>query len=202
MPVSLNMPIFSGSSLIRVFVNSSLMRSVLIFFISAAFSYTAAKVYADSETAKANGFEEPTKTELAVWSLGQIEFDEVTYEVMIPDIMSHIENYIIRASVGKYIEEINVVKLKDAQSVAIAKSMIEEHAKRQSENQDYALYNDDGRNGQMIGTGKVEAFGNFVVYACTLDSSLSMLRAEKYIAENPNATSVDVYRAMVCELYE
>lgn len=167
-------------------------------------TYTSAKIYADEETAKANKneCEPPTRTDLANWFIGQANYDEVTFEIIIPEEMAYLESYVVRSAIGKYIEEVNVLKVNDPTKLDAVKAMVEGHAKRQNDNQDYSLYNDDGRNGKMIGTGKVAVYGNFVVYACTLDSSLSVLRAQKYVAENPDATAFDVYRAVVCELYE
>ena len=165
-------------------------------------TYTSAKIYADEETANKNGCETPTRTDLANWFIGQANFDEVTFEIIIPEEMAYLESYVVRSAIGKYIEEVNVLKVNDPTKLDAVKAMVEGHAKRQNDNQDYSLYNDDGRNGKMIGTGKVAVYGNFVVYACTLDSSLSVLRAQKYVAENPDATAFDVYRAVVCELYE
>lgn len=164
-------------------------------------TYTSAVVYASKNLADKYELEAPTNNDVATWYCESVEFDD-SFEIKLPDEMAYVENFIVRSAIGKYIEEINVLKVKDASNIAAVKAMVEAHAKRQNDNKDYSLYNDDGRNGKMIDTGKVETYGNFVIYTCTLDSSLSMLRAQKYIAENPAADSYDVFRFIVSELYE
>ena len=67
---------------------------------------------------------------------------------------------------------------------------------------DLLLYDDDNKtNEKMIGTGKVAVYGNFVIYAVTLDTDLSLLRAQKEIQENPACTALDVFKAMLPKLY-
>ena len=100
-----------------------------------------------------------------------------------------------------YIQEVSVLHVKNASNVSKVKEMAEYRCETQKTNQDYVLYDDDNKtNEQMIGKGKVVSYGNFVIYACTLDTDLSLLRAEKQITENPNCTAYDVLSAVMCEL--
>ena len=163
-------------------------------------SYVPATVYADEKTASANGLTVPGNSRLCDWYAESANFDE-DWNVIAPDEFGLIDEYVIRSAIGKYIEEVNVFKVGKASDVEAVKAMARFHCDKQEDNQDYRLYDDENKtNEKMIGTGTVAAFGNYVIYAVTQNTEVSMLRAEKFISENPGSSAYDVYRAIVCEL--
>jgi len=164
--------------------------------------YVPADVFADEETAVAGGFDVPNGSKLNSLYKDSVEFDD-NWNIKTPDEFKSVDQYVLRVAKGKYIEEVNVIKAKDAPSVDMIKDMLEHRCEKQKNNMDFQLYDDENKtNEKMIGTGRVEVFGDFIIYAVTLNTEVSLLRARKEIEENPGCTALDVYKAIVSELYE
>ena len=90
------------------------------------------------------------------------------------------------------------IKLNDWKHV----EMFDEYLNMRKNNDDFKLYDDEnGTNAKMMDTGRVEVIGNFVVYAVTQNTDVSILRAQKYVQDNPNCTSYELYKAIVKELF-
>ena len=163
-------------------------------------TYVDGTIYADQATAAAHGVEVPTNGQLSGWFEESSSFDD-DWNVLAPAPFGSVDNYALHIASGKYIQEVSVLHVKNRADVSKVKEMAEYRRGAQEKNQDYVLYDDENKtNEQMIGKGKVATYGNFVIYACTLDTDLSLLRAEKQIAENPSCTAYDVLTAVMCEL--
>ncbi len=163
-------------------------------------TYVAGKIYADKETAADKGVDTPTNSQLSSWFEESARFDD-NWDVLAPEPFDFVDGYALHIASGKYIQEVSVLHVKEASGISKVKEMAEYRRGAQEANQDYRLYDDDNKtNEKMIGTGSVAVYGSFVVYACTLDTELSLLRAEKQISEHPACTAYDVLCAVMCEL--
>ena len=163
--------------------------------------YVPADVYADAATAEAAGLKAADNTNLSKWFSEKTEFDPETWEIKMPEGFTKVDSYVLRIAQGQYIMEVSVLKVKDAADIEEVRAMADYRREKQKNNGDFKLYDDDkGTNAKMIDTGKVSVFGNFVVYAVTDNTEVSMLRAQSYVASNPDCSALELYRAIVSEI--
>ena len=161
--------------------------------------YVAAVIYADQATAEANELKAADNSNLSGWFNETLEFDE-NLLVKIPEAFSYVDSYVLRISQGQYIEEVDVFKAKDQADTGSIKPMVDYRCNKQKNNNDFKLYDDEnGTNAKMMETGKVVVIGNFVVYAVTENTEVSILRAQKFVQDNPNCTAIELYKAIVTE---
>lgn len=165
-------------------------------------TYLPANVSADKATAEANGLTVADNSMISGMFKETTEIDETTWEIKIPEEFTRADGYVFRVAQGQYIEEVTVIKVKDAADVEAVKALAEYRLNKQKNNGDFKLYDDEnGTNAKMIDTGKVVATGNFVIYAVTQNTEASVLRAQKYVEDNPNCTAFELYKAIVKELF-
>lgn len=161
--------------------------------------YVAADVYADADTAASAGLKTADATNVSRWFAETVEFDE-DFNIIMPKAFSKLDGFVLRIAQGQYIMEVDVFKVKSGEDVEAVKAAAEYRCTKQRNNGDFKLYDDDeGTNAKMIETGKVAVFGNYVVYAVTENTEVSMLRAQKYVSEHPDCTALELYRAIVKE---
>lgn len=162
--------------------------------------YVTADVYADKATAEANGLKAADNASLSGWFKETVEFDE-NFEIKIPEDFSNVDSYVLRIAQGQYIEEVDVFKVADRSGIDAVKTMVEYRCNKQKNNNDFKLYDDEnGTNAKMIDTGKVVVIGNFVVYAVTENTDVSILRAQKFLQDNPNCSVIDLYNSVAKEV--
>lgn len=165
-------------------------------------TYLPADISADKDTADANGLTVADNTKISRMFKETVEIDETTWLVKLPDEFTKTESYVFRVALGQYIEEVTVIKVKEDTDVAAVKALAEYRLNMRKNNDDFKLYDDEnGTNAKMMDTGRVEVIGNFVVYAVTQNTDVSILRAQKYVQDNPNCTSFELYKAIVKELF-
>ncbi len=168
----------------------------------ATLNYVAADIYADKATAEANGLKEADNSNISGWFKDSVEFDE-NWVIKIPDEFNTLENYVLRIAQGQYIEEVTVLKVKAGENVDAVKALAEYRMNKQKNKSDFKLYDDEqGTNAKMIDTGKVVVAGNFVIYAVTENTDVSIARAQKYAQDHPDCTSFELFKAIVPELYK
>lgn len=161
--------------------------------------YVAADIYVNEEAVESSGYKKADALNLSNWFAEKKEFD-ADFNPIIPAGFSMTDGYVLRISQGQYIMEVDVLKVADAANIETVKAMAEYRCQKQRNNGDFKLYDDEeGTNAKMIETGKVAVFGNFVVYAVTWNTEVSMLRAQNYVANHPDCTAVELYRAIVSE---
>ena len=163
--------------------------------------YVAAELYADAKTAEGkDGIKVADNASISKWYKDSTEFD-ADFNIVIPEEFSKLDGYVFRIAIGQYIEEVSVFKVSNAEDVEAVKALAEYRCSRQKSNEDFKLYDDEnGTNAKMMESGKVAAFGNFVVYAVTQNTEVSMLRAQKFAQENPDATPLEMFYAIASEL--
>lgn len=165
----------------------------------ATLHYVNADIYADKTTAEANGLKVADNASISGWFKEKVEFDE-NFEIKLPDEFNNISSYVLRIAQGQYIEEVTVLKASDASAVEAVKALAEYRLNKQKSNNDFKLYDDEkGTNAKMIDTGKVVVSGNFVVYAVTENTEVSVARAQKFAQEHPDASAYELYKAIVTE---
>ncbi len=165
----------------------------------ATLHYVAADIYADKATAEANGLKTADNASISGWFKETVEFDE-NFEVKIPEEFNSLESYVLRISQGQYIEEVTVLKVSDGSKTDAVKALAEYRCNKQKSNNDFKLYDDDkGTNAKMMDTGKVVVIGNFVVYAVTENTDVSIARAQKYVQDHPDCGAYELYKAIVTE---
>ena len=162
-------------------------------------TYQPADIYADKVTAEANGLKTADSGNLSTWFKDKQEFDPETYEILAPEEFKSVESYVLRIAQGQRIEEVTVIKVSDASAADSVKAIAEYRLNKQKNNNDFILYDKDGINAKMIDTGKVVVIGKFVVYAVTENTEVSILRAQKFVQDNPDATAYELYKAIVIE---
>lgn len=168
----------------------------------ATLNYVAADIYADKATAEANGLKVADNSNISGWFKDSVEFDE-NWLIKIPDEFNTLENYVLRIAQGQYIEEVTVLKVKAGENVDAVKALAEYRMNKQKNKSDFKLYDDEqGTNAKMIDTGKVVVAGNFVIYAVTENTDVSIARAQKYAQDHPDCTSFELFKAIVPELYK
>lgn len=161
--------------------------------------YVTAEIYADKATAEANNLKTADNSNLSGWFKDTVEFDE-NFEVKIPDEFNSVESFVMRIAQGQYIEEVTVIKVSDQSKIEDVKKLVEFRCNKQKNNNDFKLYDDEnGTNAKMMETGKVVVIGNFVVYAVTENTEVSILRAQKFVQDNPSCTAIELYKAIVTE---
>ncbi|MBQ7698797.1 MAG: DUF4358 domain-containing protein [Clostridia bacterium] len=161
--------------------------------------YVAAVIYADQVTAEANELKAADNSNLSGWFNETLEFDE-NLLVKIPEAFSYVDSYVLRISQGQYIEEVDVFKAKDQADTGSIKPMVDYRCNKQKNNNDFKLYDDEnGTNAKMMDTGKVVIIGNYVVYAVTENTEVSILRAQKYVQDHPDCSAFELYKAIVTE---
>ena len=165
----------------------------------ATLHYVAADIYADKATADANGLKAADNASLSGWFKETVEFDE-NFEIKIPEDFSNVDSYVLRIAQGQYIEEVDVFKATEQADAASIKPMVDYRCEKQKINNDFKLYDDEnGTNAKIMDTGKVVVIGNFVVYAVTENTEVSVLRAQKFVQDNPNCTAYELYKAIITE---
>ncbi len=165
----------------------------------ATLHYVAADIYADKTTAEANGLKTADNASISGWFKETVEFDE-NFEVKIPEDFSCVDSYVLRIAQGQYIEEVDVFKATAQSDPDSIKPMVEYRCNKQKNNNDFKLYDDDkGTNAKMMDTGKVVVIGNFVVYAVTENTDVSIARAQKYVQDHPDCGVYELYKAIVTE---
>ena len=165
----------------------------------ATLHYVTADIYADKATAEANGLKTADNASISGWFKETVEFDE-NFEVKIPEEFNSLESYVLRIAQGQYIEEVTVLKVSDASKTDAVKALAEYRCNKQRNNNDFKLYDDEnGTNAKIMDTGKVVVIGNFVIYAVTENTEVSILRAQKFVQDNPNCTAYELYKAIVTE---
>lgn len=163
-------------------------------------TYVTADIYADKATAEKEGYTAASNDRLSKWFSDKAELDPDTWEVLAPKGFNSVSEYVIRRARGQYIEEVTVLKVKNGGSLSDVRSMAEFRCSTEKENADYTLYDDeDHRNAKMLNTGKVVVAGNFVIYAVTENTEVSILRARKYVQDHPDCTAAQLYKAIVCD---
>lgn len=161
--------------------------------------YVAAEIYADEATAEANGLKKADNSNLSGWFMETVEFDE-NFEIKIPETFSCVDSFVLRIAQGQYIEEVDVFKATEQSDPEAVKPMVDYRCSRQKSNNDFKLYDDEnGTNAKMMDTGKVVIIGNFVVYAVTENTDVSILRAQKYVKDHPECSAYELYKAIVTE---
>ena len=124
------------------------------------------------------------------------------FEFIIPAEFEQIEGYVFRIPQGKHVMEIDVFKVKDKAAIQSVVALAEKRYEK-LKSSDWKLYDDEqGSNAKIIETGKIEAYGDFVIFTLTNDSEVSMLRAKKQIHDNPTCSAVEVYKAITSDLTE
>ena len=167
----------------------------------AVLTYVPADVYTTKEAAAENGYKETSKVNLADWFMDKKELDS-NFEFIIPSEFEQIEGYVFRIPQGKHVMEIDVFKVKDKAAIQSVVALAEKRYEK-LKSSDWKLYDDDqGSNAKIIDTGKIEAYGDFVIFTLTNDSEISMLRAKKQIHDNPACSAVEVYKAITSDLAE
>ena len=164
-------------------------------------TYVPAEVYADKATAIANDLKAADNSTISGMFKESVEFDE-NWEIKLPDEFTKVDNYVFRVAQGQYIEEVTIIKVTDAKDIDAVKAIAEYRLNKQKSNNDFKLYDDEnGTNAKMIDTGKVVVVGNFVIYTVTQNTEATVLRAQKYVQDNPDCNSFELYKAMVKELF-
>ncbi len=164
-------------------------------------NWVAADVYVNAEAVEATGYKVADNANISSWFAEKKEIDTETWEVKLPAGFTKLDEYVLRIAQGQYIMEVSVLKVKDAADIEEVKAMAEFRRNKQKNNNDFKLYDDEnGTNAKMIETGKVSVFGNFVVYAVTDNTEVSMLRAQSYVANHPDCSAVELYHAIVSEI--
>jgi hypothetical protein len=167
----------------------------------AVLTYVPADVYTTKEAAAENGYKEVSKVNLADWFMDKKELDS-NFEFIIPAEFEQIEGYVFRIPQGKHVMEIDVFKVKDKAALQSVIALAEKRYEK-LKSSDWKLYDDEqGSNAKIIETGKIEAYGDFVIFTLTNDSEISMLRAKKQIHDNPTCSAVEVYKAITSDLTE
>lgn len=167
----------------------------------ATLHYVPAEEYADKATAEANGLKTADNSNISSMFKESVQFDE-NWEVKLPDEFAKIDSYVFRVAQGQYIEEITIMKVADESGINEVKAIAEYRLNKQKNNPDFKLYDDkDGTNAKMIDTGKVVVIGNFVVYVVTENTEVSVLRAQKYVQDNPGCSAYELYKAVAKELF-
>ena len=163
-------------------------------------TYVTAHVYADKAEADEYGLETANNGNLSTWFAATVEFDE-NFEVAAPKAFGMLDGYVLRIAQGQYIESVNVFKVSKRSDIPAVREMAEFRRDKQRNNKDFELYDDsEKRNEKMLDTGKVVVIGSFVVYAVTLDTNVSILRAQKYVQDHPDCTAYELYCAIVPEI--
>lgn len=161
--------------------------------------YVPADIYVNAEAVEASGYKAADNTNISKWFKDVVEFDD-NFNIKIPDEFGMLDGYVLRIAQGQYIMEVDVFKVADTANVDAVKALAEYRCNKQKNNGDFKLYDDDeGTNAKMIDTGKVVAIGNYVVYAVTDNTDVSILRAQKYVSEHPGCTALELYHAIVIE---
>ena len=161
--------------------------------------YVAADIYVNEEAVESSGYKKADSLNLCNWFAEKKEFD-ADFNPIVPAEFAMTDGYVLRISQGQYILEVDVFKVADAANVEAVKARAEYRCQKQRNNGDFKRYDDEeGTNAKMIETGKVAVFGNYVVYAVTENTDVSMLRAQNYVANHPDCTAVELYRAIVSE---
>ena len=167
----------------------------------ATLKYVPAEVYGDKATAEANGLKTADNSTISGMFKESVEFDE-NWDIKLPDEFTKIDSYVFRVAQGQYIEEITIMKVTDAADIDAVKAIAEYRLNKQKSNADFKLYDDEnGTNAKMIDTGKVVVVGNFVIYVVTENTEVSVLRAQKYVQDNPDCTAFELYKAVAKELF-
>ena len=161
--------------------------------------YVTADVYADKTTADANGLKTADNSSLSGWFKETVEFDE-DWNIKLPEDFSCVDSYVLRIAQGQYIEEVDVFKATEQSDPSSIKPMVDYRCEKQKKNNDFKLYDDEnGTNAKMMETGKVVIIGDFVVYAVTENTEVSILRAQKYVQDHPGCSAFELYKAIVTE---
>lgn len=166
----------------------------------ATLTYVAANVYTTKESAAENGYKEATKMNIATWFMEKLDLDKNS-EFIIPDEFELLSDYVFRIPQGKSVMEIDVFKVKNKSDVQKLVALAEARYEK-LRSSDWRLYDADGSNAKIVDTGKVEAYGNFVIFTLTNNSEVSVLRAKHQIFTNPDCSAADVYKAITCDIAE
>ena len=165
----------------------------------ATLSYFPADIYADNNTFESNeGLKKTSNAKLSEFFADEVTFDPETWEVMAPAGFESVSEFVIRVAQGKYLEEIMVLKVTDKSAVDTVKALAEHRWNKQKTNEDLKLY-EPTVFGERKDAGVVTVIGNFVVYAVTENTEVSILRAEKFVSENPDCSALELYKAIVIE---
>ena len=160
-------------------------------------SYFPADVYADKATANAEGFKKASNSNLSTWFKGTIEYDE-NYDIIPPAEFEHVSDFVIRIAQSKYLEEIMVIRVSDKDAIEAVKALVDYRWNGQKTNDDLELYEPTVFNARKD-TGVVTVVGDFIVYAVTENTEVSVLRARKFVQDNPGCSAAELYKAIVCE---
>ena len=167
-------------------------------------TYFDADVYADEATAKKEGFKVATNNLLSKWFADKVELDPVTWDPVAPAGFDKVGEIVIRVTQGKYLEDVLVMKAVDKDAIDTVSYFAEYRWQKQTDEensevaQDYKLYAPEVFN-ERKESGIVCVIGDFVVYALTEDTETSILRAKKFVFDNPDCTAADLYKAIVIE---
>lgn len=169
-------------------------------------TYVDADIYADKTTAEAEDFKKATANKLAEFFAEKIEYDETTWTVKLPAGFDNVDEFVIRKARGQYIEEVTVLRVAEGKNKNAVKSMAEFRCEKQKNNSDYTTYDDENHTNanmmiQGINAGTVAVINNFVIYAVTQDTNVSIMRARKFILENPGCSAAELFKAIVEEEY-
>ena len=162
-------------------------------------TYFPADIYADDNTVENNeGLKKASNAKLSEFFADEITFDPETWEVNAPAGFDSVSEFVIRVQQGKYLEEVMVLKPADKSAVDTVKALAEYRWNKQKTNSDLELY-EPTVFGARKDAGVVTVIGDFVVYAVTENTEVSILRAKKFVSENPGCSALELYKAIVIE---
>lgn len=156
-------------------------------------NYPAYTVYVNAEH---ESYAIPTAANLSSWFAESTEFDE-DFNILTPAAFESISEYVLHMPSGRSAIEIDVFKIADSGDAEAVKALAE-YRKVKVDGSDLRLYDDAAD--ELLKTATVITVGPFAIYLCTENTEVSSLRAQKFYAENPGCSALELYGAIVSDI--
>lgn len=156
-------------------------------------TYPAATLYTSYEKADGSAEKTPTNANLASWFCESVEFDD-NFNTLPPAGIAFVGEYVLRIPSGRSAVEVDIFKISDTANTEAVTAMATTR-KTIVNNSDIRLY--DTTADELLKTAQVVTVGDFVLYICTANTEVSVLRAKAFLQTKPDCTALELYNAVV-----